>query len=179
MKLFQLSYKTDIYQEYFELNKHITKNINYELYDTQKIESFLEFYGYTELFQNLKIKHKHAENAIKCDFIRLCILYEFGGIYIDADCIFRDLSFIFNLDDNILHIPESRSMYFLKVNQNNPLIKELIYSYNSSQNIGYDIDMVSKLQLLKNSLTYNIIVNFIQDKEFEKCFAHKKITTSF
>ena len=177
MKLFQLSYKTDKYQEYFELNKHITKNINYELYDTQKIESFLEFYGYKETFQNLKIKHKHAENAIKCDFIRLCILYEFGGMYIDADCVFKDLSFIYKLDVNILHIPESRSMYFLKVNQNNPLIKELIYSYNSSQYIGYDIDMVSKLQLLKNSLLYKTKVDFVPDIELQKCFEHKKITT--
>jgi mannosyltransferase OCH1-like enzyme len=177
MKLFQLSYKTDKYQDYFELNNLITKSIDYEIYDTQKVESFLEFYGYNEVFQNLKIKHIYAENAIKCDFIRLCLLYEFGGIYIDADCVLKDLSFIYNLDDNILHIPESRSMYFLKVNQNNPLIKELIYSYISSQNIGYDIEMVSKLQLLKNSLIYKTVVNFIQDKELQKCFEHKKITT--
>lgn len=62
--------------------KELNPEYNINLYDNKMCKKFLlEYYGklYCDIFEYIK------DGPIKCDFWRLCILYVYGGIYVDAD----------------------------------------------------------------------------------------------
>jgi hypothetical protein len=68
----------NIKQQWLELNP----GYNVELYDDSRCLKFLDsYYGkkYCDIFNYIK------DGPIKSDFFRVCILYIFGGIYVDAD----------------------------------------------------------------------------------------------
>ena len=76
--------------------KYLNPKYKIELYDDTMCEAFLlNEYGqlYSDIFQFLK------DGPIKADFWRVCILYKYGGIYIDCDIHpLRDLDELFKKD---------------------------------------------------------------------------------
>jgi len=91
--IFQINYKSNgKYDEYFDKNRSISSKLNHVIYEDEFIDDFLDSYGYREWVESVKItrNYKHLRIPIICDLIRLLILYEKGGIYIDADTIFKD-----------------------------------------------------------------------------------------
>ena len=78
-----LSYKTKDIPEYI-IKNWIALNPDYNviLYDNiDCIEFLLKYFGqeYVDIFNYIK------DGPIKCDFWRICILYQFGGVYCDID----------------------------------------------------------------------------------------------
>uniref|UniRef100_A0A6C0IU08 Methyltransferase FkbM domain-containing protein n=1 Tax=viral metagenome TaxID=1070528 RepID=A0A6C0IU08_9ZZZZ len=82
-KIIHITYKnieklSIIKQEWNKLNPEY----NIKLYDDDLCKKFLlEYYGklYCDIFEYIK------DGPIKSDFFRVCILYIYGGIYVDAD----------------------------------------------------------------------------------------------
>ena len=78
-----ICYKNLSIIEKYSLNwKRLNPDWNIELYDDNKCKEFLLInYGplYVEIFNFLK------DGPIKSDFWRVCILYKYGGLYVDAD----------------------------------------------------------------------------------------------
>lgn len=89
---FLINYKTNKFDLYYNKNSKILKDLGFKIYNTEDIETFLQEYGYMEQFEKIipKSYSEHWNVSILCDFFRLCILYEFGGMYFDSDIIFND-----------------------------------------------------------------------------------------
>lgn len=82
-KIIHITYKSiekllDIKKQWIELNPEYTVI----LYDDNDCKNFLlEYYGqlFCDIFDYIK------DGPIKSDFFRVCVLYIYGGIYVDAD----------------------------------------------------------------------------------------------
>jgi mannosyltransferase OCH1-like enzyme len=82
-KIIHISYKNidhleNVKSEWLQLNP----NYIVELYNDERCITFLNTYfgkKYGDIFNYIK------DGPIKCDFFRLCVLFIFGGIYVDAD----------------------------------------------------------------------------------------------
>lgn len=109
---------------------------------------------------------------MKCDFLRLIILYELGCVYVDSDCIFTEIicesEFIKN---HVIH--DSLSLFFISSNAKNPVVKYMLEQYITKQ-IKHDILMFNKLELMKQCIMYNEKISFEDDFKF---IIHEKITT--
>lgn len=91
METYNTNYEKNIYITYKDIHKlENIKNQWLELNPEYKIKLFddkgcLEFlyenFGqkYCDIFNYIK------DGAIKCDFFRVCIIYMYGGVYVDAD----------------------------------------------------------------------------------------------
>lgn len=173
--IFQLNYNdTQKYDKYYESNLHITKHLEHKIFYHKDIYEFLEKYNYTESFEKLKFDNRflYCIDALKCDFLRLIILYELGGVYVDSDCIFTEIidesEFINNL---VMH--DSLSLFFISSNAKNPVVKYMIEQYITKQ-IKHDILMFNKLELMKQCIIHNEKISFETDFKF---IIHEKITT--
>ncbi len=63
--------------------KHLNPNYTINVYgDAECVDFFKTYFSqeYVDFFQN-KIKH----GPIKADFWRACVIYVFGGVYLDVD----------------------------------------------------------------------------------------------
>jgi len=70
-------------------------NYEYKMWNLEEIENFIksEFSEYYELFMNFRYPVQ------KVDFARYCILYTFGGVYLDCDVSFnRQIDEFFNYE---------------------------------------------------------------------------------
>lgn len=106
---------------------HLPKDINYKLFTLKDMYIYLKNnWGkkYVTLFNSYdKISHK-------VDLWRYCILYERGGMYMDADCVLiNDIEFIFNYD--LLFVTNNRGVEdifngFLITQPENPIYREIL-----------------------------------------------------
>lgn len=179
--IFQIDYKSGgKYDDYFEHNRNSYSNINYMRFHEQLIDDFLKEYRYFDLFNNLVV-HKqfhYAHNAILCDALRLMILYELGGTYIDADVIFtKNVSHLEEdlckqFDDKTI-VLSNRSLYFISAPKRAPYVKHLLDKYLTTDYLTLDIFMNRRHFLTK---FHNEIA--IVDHEFlTKYFKHEQVTT--
>jgi FkbM family methyltransferase len=83
-KIIHITHKT-IDEKLLEVKKQwevLNPEYTVVLYDDKKcIEIFSNYYGnkFCDIFNFIK------DGPIKCDFFRVCLIYIFGGIYVDAD----------------------------------------------------------------------------------------------
>ena len=72
--------KSKIPQKVFDNLEKYAKNIPYEIFDDNDIQKFLKIY-YND---NIINKFKKLKSAHKADLFRYCLLYIYGGIYLDV-----------------------------------------------------------------------------------------------
>ncbi len=173
--IFQINYQTDKYDQFFEVNKPLIPYLDgYEVFDTNGVDYFLRHYGYYDMFYSL-----NSDRVVfLCDALRVLILYELGGVYIDADTVFMpqinqfedDLKLVFN-DRNLLTM--SRSMYFIKGVKKSKFMEKLKEIYFTRGRLIYDIHMLSVVRISEFPDT----LAFVDNKRLDKYFLHSKITT--
>jgi mannosyltransferase OCH1-like enzyme len=178
--IFQIDYKSNHkYDQYFQRNlKHNLEN--YQVFDDQKIEDFLVQYDYKSFIDNVKIDdtYQYASKAIICDAIRLMILYELGGIYVDADVYFKNS--ITNLEDHLKQqfgnrtiILSTRSFFFMAAPPKSRYIKMILDIYLNADCLKLDVFMFRKINIKKFRNELMVI-----SEEFTKnFFTHAQITT--
>jgi len=174
--IFQINYKTDKYDWYIEKNQDIIKQLDYKLFDDDEIDYFLSHYKWKEQFDSIIVheSEKWQEIAIKCDFLRLLILYELGGTYIDVDVIFYDniLNMESYLDIKFGYrnvVTENRSLYFIRGIKHSSYIKSLIDVYLFDKKLSYDITQIP----IKTFFNFRNNVAIIGVNTLEMYFYHK------
>jgi hypothetical protein len=120
---------------------HLPRDYTYKLYNLQEIQDYLQTNWdkpYLDLFNSYqRIPHK-------IDLWRYCILYETGGIYLDADCILlSDIDTLVN-NHNMIFVTNDRGVRdifngFLATYPRNPIFKEMIdYMLHMGNNFNDD-----------------------------------------
>jgi mannosyltransferase OCH1-like enzyme len=122
----------------YSLNwKILNPDYEIELYDDEKCESFL-LHEYSKLHRDIFKFIPHG--PIKADFWRVCIIYKYGGLYIDADIeplvplneyIDNDDEFVTCISCNFNKDREEFKLnpHFILAEKNNPILKTCIDSY--------------------------------------------------
>lgn len=122
----------------------IKLNPDYEikLYDDEMCKKFL-LYEYSQHY--LDVFNFLKDGPIKADFWRICILYKYGGLYVDADIepLVPLSDYIEDDDDFVTCISTNPACqfnpHFILCNKNNELLSNAIERYVSSyeKNIPY------------------------------------------
>jgi mannosyltransferase OCH1-like enzyme len=123
--------------------KHLNPNYEIKLFDDAMCEKFL-LDQFSELHRS--IFKFIPDGPIKSDFWRLCILYKFGGIYVDADIhplvpldkyLMRSCDFV----TCITKWNGNFNPHFIAARKNDPILKECIEEYikfyNNQSSYGY------------------------------------------
>lgn len=109
-----------------ETKKHI-QNYDYKLFSIKDMQEYLkEKWGNEYLF----LFNKYRKIAHKVDLWRYCILYDTGGVYMDADCILKN-NIDFLLDRHSVFVTNNRGAQdifngFIMSVPKNPVIKNII-----------------------------------------------------
>jgi hypothetical protein len=106
---------------------HLPKDIDYNLFTLKDMYIYLKN-NWGKKFVTLF--NSYDKIAHKVDLWRYCILYERGGMYMDADCVLiNDIEFIFNYD--LLFVTNNRGIKdifngFLMTPPQNPIYREML-----------------------------------------------------
>ena len=168
-------------------NLHLPDNIKYKLFSLEDMISYLRNnWGnkYVNLF------NCYEKIAHKTDLWRYCILYDTGGIYMDADCVLlNNINFLIS-DYNMVFVTNDRGTKdifngFLLSPPKNPIFKEIIdfmmeigndfnndYYFNCkklynivNRYLNIDLDKNEYFQNIKN-IDYKILL--LKDKRINK-----------
>ena len=111
----------------------LNPDFDYKNYDDKECYQFiLEYYGkeYANFFKNIK------DGRIRSDFWRVCILYQFGGVYADVDIEpLIPIDEIVNSDTTLYTCVAAKNLennlnpHFIAVEPKNPLILQCINVY--------------------------------------------------
>ena len=161
--LFQTYYdKKKIPQYIFDNIKKYATNYTYYLYDDIDAKDFLLKYFDKEVFDRFNSLKKGAHKA---DLLRYCLLYVYGGVYLDIkmilikplDDIFKGKTYFYTCIDmnknatyNAIIASKPRNIIFLK------LIKHILDLYNFSIKIDYLIFCKKLYKIIKDDLIYEI-----------------------
>lgn len=135
-----------MYEESYK--KWITLNPDYTMimYDMVDVEQFMKEYGTEEYLAWKKV----IPNAYKADLWRACILYKYGGIYVDAFATPNvSLDTMINMtnmtkgDIFIASLEEGVHNGFMIVTPKHPFMKQYILNMVTNINIGIEEVMLS------------------------------------
>jgi mannosyltransferase OCH1-like enzyme len=149
-KIIYMCYKNleDI-QKYSVNWKTLNPDYDIKLFDNERCEKFLlEEYSqlHCDIFKYIK------DGPIKADFWRVCVIYKYGGLYVDADIeplvpldefIEKDSDFVTCVTDcnNINKSPCELNPHFIMSKNNNEILKKCIDKYisffNEKKEYGY------------------------------------------
>lgn len=121
------TYKKPIPKDIVEKTlSNLPKNVSYQFYNDNRRDEYMK--TQTSEIYNLFKKLKHQ--AHKTDIFRYCILYEFGGIYVDADSIILQPinPSLFENDCIFIYDKRSHNIFtgFIYTKKHNPIIKKVI-----------------------------------------------------
>ena len=168
-----------IYQTYKDKNvppivkerwMKLNPEYKYHLYDDCDCYDFLmKYYGkkHADFF-----KYKIKDGPIKSDFWRVCILYQFGGIYADIDIVLRvpirefldsDTTLYTCMTDKKLN-SNNLNPHFIAVTPKNKLIKKCIDIYMKEKiNKGY-----TYLGWSITYIMYDTVSNYLNNYNLEE-----------
>ena len=126
MKLFQ-TYRKRIPDKIVNTTlKNLPNNIIYEFYDDHRRDKYMK----TQSKKIYKLFSKLKYQAHKTDLFRYCILYEQGGIYLDADSVIvkKIDTKIFDKDCMFVYDSNCKNIFngFIYTKKNNLIIKKVI-----------------------------------------------------
>ena len=106
-KILYQAWEGDLPKCIHDKNKlHLPENIDYKLFTLKDMYVYLRD-NWGERYVNLFTSY--SKIAHKTDLWRYCILYDTGGIYMDADCVLvNDLKLILNYD--LLFVTNNRGI---------------------------------------------------------------------
>lgn len=87
------------------------QGFEYHFYDDAQCDAFMkEYYQGTDIY---KAYTSLKKPVMKADFWRYCVIYEFGGIYADADTVcLRDPSeYLLRVNTNLVVVPEPAFLF--------------------------------------------------------------------
>lgn len=181
--IFQIDYHSGgQFDSFFADNINLSNKINHKVFGDIEVDNFLNEYGYHDIFhsKNVLPRYKFAEMAIRCDFLRLMILYELGGIYIDADSTFTDK--IVDLETDLVKnfgdrdvLLTNRSLFFVKSKKKSKYIKHLLDVYINSDILTVDVGMIQRHQLSK----YHKDLMLIHPEYIQSYFTYLPITGKY
>lgn len=121
------TYKKPIPKDIVEQTlSNLPNNVSYQFYNDNRRDEYMK--TQTSEIYNLFKKLKHQ--AHKADIFRYCILYEFGGIYVDADSIILQPINPSLFDNDCIFIYDKRCQNiftgFIYTKKHNPIIKKVI-----------------------------------------------------
>ena len=157
-------------QRWLKLNP----NYDYHLYDDDDCYNFLIKY-YDKKHADF-FKYKIKDGPIKSDFWRVCILYQFGGIYADIDIVPHNPIDKFVDSDTTIYTcitdPELDSKnlnpHFIATIPKNPILLECINVYmNEKINIQYTYIGWSITYILFNILRKYMNVNKFKEGKYK------------
>ena len=154
--IFQIDYMSSgLYDDYFYRNSSLCSSLDYFVYRDDDIQKFLCKYGYTDIFYTKVVDGSCIlrERPIRCALLRLMILYEIGGIYVDADTLFTEN--ITKLEEDLISrygdrniVLDTRSLYFIKGVKGSKYIKYLLDLYINCDTMKTDVVMNSRQRIL-------------------------------
>lgn len=105
-----------------------------------------------------KEAYKHRKFAFVADYVRLQVLYQYGGIYLDTDIkMYKTLNpFLSNDAFMGFERDEVLSMGVMGFHKNNPIIKELLKYYNQP----FNLEIVSQLESNANVTTSYLATHY-------------------
>jgi len=180
--IFQINYQSSgKYDAYFYQNRKYIAKMDHKIFRDIEIEAFLDEYSHADMFHSLKIHpmYEYARTAILCDVLRLLILYEIGGIYLDADCIFepeivlmeQELERSFGSRNLVM---DTRSLFFIKGQKQSEFINYLLSLYLNAEYLTLDVFMINKHKIS----VYFDSLNILSTKYLTKFFRHEQMTTN-
>jgi mannosyltransferase OCH1-like enzyme len=146
-------------QEYSQIWKELNPEYTLHLYDDQMCIDFLEK-EYSSLHANI---FKYIpDGPIKADFWRVCILYRYGGLYVDADIepiiplreyVDETVDFMSCLSDHNINWPYNP--HIIMTYAKNKLLKKCIDTYTElyNNNKPYNYWDWSIVNILKDTMT--------------------------
>jgi len=176
-KFFYQSWDEEIPKQILSLTmKHLPKDFIYKRFSLDDVRNYLlNNWGinYVNLYDSYnKIPHK-------IDLWRYCILYDTGGIYMDADCVLKsDLNQLLNYDAVfVTNIRGVQNIFngFIITTAKNPIIKDIIeyMVIKGSEISNYYYNCEKLYTILKSYINLNHIIHeYITHNEN---FSNKKI----
>ena len=167
-KIFQTHEKIDLIPGYYIKNlKKINPDYEYVFHDSKERVDFIQKY-YGKKFVDKMNSFKRG--AHKADLWRLCVLYKYGGCYIDADLVMQiPFDEVIDKCQQKLIIPQTelpmdKKRIFnalIMCNPGNELIGKCLKKIMlvDQKNLTYHYHFIIQLmgEILKNKIKYNII----------------------
>jgi Glycosyltransferase sugar-binding region containing DXD motif len=141
-KIIHICYKDlDTLHKYSHKWSQLNPGWKLYLYDDKLCDDFLKR-EYTKTHSNIFNSIPHG--PIKADFFRACVLYKYGGLYVDADIEpFQPLETYVDNREHLVtclsFMPNCYNPHFILVNSNNDVIKKCIddYLFYYKNNVPY------------------------------------------
>lgn len=172
--------KIESIKEYSKNWKRLNPEYTLKLYDDDMCKKFLkEEYSnmHRDIFDFLQ------DGPIKGDFWRICILYKYGGIYIDSDIeplvplrdfIEDDIHFCTSyIDNKSSENPRIYNPHFIVCHKNNKWMKQCIDMYIKYylSNIPYNYSTYSIVDIFRKAITqiyiYNDGIYLLEGKKYQ------------
>jgi len=170
-KIIYMCHKELKYIAYYSENwKKLNPEYEIKLYDDNLCKIFLlNKFGqlFVDIFNFIK------DGPIKADFWRCCILYKYGGFYVDADIeplvpidsfLENDINFISCLSDNLAN--SNFNPHFIGCHKDNEFLKDCIdiYIYYFINNINYTYWSWSITKIFDNIFINKYCMNELKNR---------------
>ena len=169
--------KTNMQEEYIQNLKKMNQGWKYQFYDDSDCIDFLyKHYGifFVEKFKSFK------NGAHKSDLWRLCVLYKYGGCYLDADILlYESLNSIKSNDNLIIPITDNYLIpttynAFIISNTGNEIIGDCIKNIMKVEQKDLDNDYCLILRVMHSVLEKYKYKYFLKEKLFSKLSVSSK-----
>ena len=161
--IFYQSWDDELPKSVINETKSFIPDYEYKLFDIKEMQMYLkENWGNEMLF----LFNKYRKIAHKVDLWRYCILYETGGVYMDADCIlYKNIDFLKNR--NSVFVTNNRGAKdffngFIMTVPKNPILKTMI-DYLLKVDTTLENDYYFNCKEL-----YNIVSNVLKIRHFDR-----------
>lgn len=156
-KVIYLTHKNKVPNYVIKNWKRLNPEYEIKYYNDVDIRNFLKKYypkSYLDYFNKLNY-HKGA-GPIKADFWRICILYKFGGIYVDADIEpIEPIKTFLERDTDFLTCVTDKNNYpnphILACKSKDILLKECLNIYETKFNTNYSYWVHSITRIMKKA----------------------------
>jgi len=136
------------YGIYRTANAAHLRNVKHRIYNQRASRRFLSRYGYREAFDNITIHHHSTASlpSVQAALLRLAILYEVGGIYLDADIyvtpqIYRLPEFVAGYSASQTLMLTTGALYFLAAPPQAKGVKKMLEYYLDQSPKSFDVDV--------------------------------------
>jgi len=160
--IFYQSWDDDLPDEIKSKNNTFIKKYDYKLFGIEDMQHYLKERG----VQYLHLFNKYKKICHKVDLWRYCILYDTGGVYMDADCIlYKNIDFLKNR--NSVFVTNNRGAKdffngFIMTVPKNPIFKTMI-DYLLKVDTTLENDYYFNCKEL-----YNIVSNVLKIRHFDR-----------
>lgn len=168
-KVIYLTHKNKVPDYVIKNWKRLNPEYDIQYYDDNRIRQFLRDYypnSYLKYFN--KLDSYEGAGPIKSDFWRVCILYKFGGVYVDADIepiesiktfLEKDTDLLFCISD---YYRNTTNPHILISKKNDPIMRQCLNTYEEKFNSEYSYWRHSITNILFRILSKYIKLEYVE-----------------